>query len=209
MKLLVAIPTLDFMHCDFVRSLINLKIDCEYKVEIYSGTLVYLAREKLAKKAIEDGYDWMLWLDSDMVFQPTLLEDLQFSGKDFVTGVYHARRPGFMSCIFEKIDIEEFKPCEEYPNDTFRAEGCGFGCVLIKTDILKAVKEHYGCCFTPIEGYGEDIAFCRRARDLGFQLWCEPTAVCGHIGHITIYPEDHTRYMSRLEMNINAGSNNA
>lgn len=202
MRLLIAIPTLDYIHVDFMRSLLDLvkRIECRYEIAIISGTLVYVARDKLANKAINEGFDWVLWLDSDMVFQDTLLEDLQFCGKDFVTGVYHARRKGYDSCIFEKIDLDELKKCESYPSQAFRVEGCGFGCVLIKTEILKHIVQTYKTAFLPLKQYGEDIAFCLRARELGYKLWCEPSAVCGHIGHITIYPEDHEDYMRKLEM---------
>lgn len=202
MKLLIAIPTLDYIHVDFMRSLLGLvkKIDCDYEICIMSGTLVYVARDKLANKAINEGFEWVLWLDSDMVFQDTLLEDLQFCGKDFVTGVYQARRKGYDSCIFEKIDLDELKKCGSYPAQAFRVEGCGFGCVLIKTEILKHIVQTYKSAFLPMKQYGEDIAFCFRARELGYKLYCEPSAVCGHIGHITIYPEDHEDYMRKLEM---------
>lgn len=199
MKLLIAIPTTDFMHAEFVKSLVALKIDVPHEICIMSGTLVYMARDKLANKAINEGFDYVLWLDSDMVFQPTLYDDLSFSGHDFVTGVYHARRPAYNSCIFEKIDLDSFKAVEKYPNDIFRVEGCGFGCVLIATQILKDVMLTYKTCFMPIKDYGEDIAFCLRARDMGYKLFCDPSVVCGHVGHITIYPEDHDVYMSRLE----------
>lgn len=202
MKLLIAIPTLDYMHSEFVKSLIGLisKLECRYEISIQSGTLVYMARDTLAKKAINENFDFVLWLDSDMVFQPTLLEDLQFSGRDFVTGVYQARRPGFMSCVFEKIDLDSFRPCEKYPRSTFQVEGCGFGCVLISTAILKHVMQTYKTCFMPVKDYGEDIAFCLRVRDLGYKLYCEPSAICGHIGHITVYPEDHEAYLAKLEL---------
>ena len=199
MKLLIAIPTTDFMHAEFVKSLVALKIDVPHEICIMSGTLVYMARDKLANKAINEGFDYVLWLDSDMVFQPTLYDDLSFSGHDFVTGVYHTRRPAYNSCIFEKIDLDSFKAVEKYQNDIFRVEGCGFGCVLIATQILRDVMLTYKTCFMPIKDYGEDIAFCLRARDMGYKLFCDPSVVCGHVGHITIYPEDHDVYMSRLE----------
>lgn len=202
MKLLIAIPTLDYVHTEFMRSLIALiqTIECQYEVCIMSGTLVYVARDKLATKAIEEGFTNVLWLDSDMVFEDTLLEDLQFCGQDFVTGVYQARRKGYDSCVFEHIDLESLKKCETYPRRAFKVEGCGFGCVLVSTAILADVKKHYKTCFLPMAQYGEDIAFCFRARELGYQLWCEPSAVCGHIGHITIYPEDHEDYMTKIGM---------
>lgn len=202
MKLLICIPTLDYMHSEFVKSLTKLTMRLkderkDFNVEIISGTLVYTAREKLAKKAVNEGYTHTLWLDSDMVFGDDLLDDLMFSGQDFVSGIYHTRRPPHGSCIFKDIRldyIQRYDDCD-YPNNTFQIAGCGFGCVLISTEIFKAVYERFGDAFLPEHGLGEDIAFCRRASACGFKLWCEPGVRLGHIGHLTIYPEDRERWI--------------
>lgn len=207
MKLLIGIPTHDFVHVEFMRCLIalldQLKRDgVDYTLDIDSGTLVYIARERISHKAINEGFTHVLWLDADMVFQPTLLDDLMFSGKSFVTGVYHARRKGYASCIFKTIEInKKVERFDKYPNEAFEIAGCGFGCVLIETEILKAVTLNKGPCFLPLAGYGEDIAFCKRATEMGYKIWCEPSAVCGHIGHITIYPEDYEHWKTTIQGN--------
>lgn len=204
MKLLIAIPTLDFVHVDFMRCLINLctklKDDgVRFEVCIQSGTLVYVARDKLSSKAINEGFTHVLWIDSDMIFRPEAFDELLDTGKDFVTGVYHARRPGHASCIFKRCDdLNHIERYTEYPKDTFEIGGCGFGFVLIKTAILKRVMLHYGTCFCPLKDFGEDIAFCNRARGLGESIFCEPSVRLGHIGHIAVYPEDEEKWKSNL-----------
>lgn len=202
-KLLIGVPTLDYMNVEFVRSLtallMRLRDDgVNFDLDIESGTLVYIARERIANKAITEEYSHVLWLDADMVFGPDLLDDLMFSGKSFVSGIYHARRKGYASCIFKGIDVGGVERFDDYPKETFEIAGCGFGCVLIETEIIRAVKRAYGTCFTPIKSYGEDLAFCKRCRDIGYSLWCEPSVVCGHIGHITIYPEDHEQWKTTI-----------
>lgn len=205
MKLLIGVPTLDYINVEFVKCLFaliqRLRDDgITFDLDIESGTLVYIARERIAHKAINEGYSHVLWLDSDMVFKPDILDDLMFSGKNFVSGVYHARRKGYASCIFSSIDVEHdgVKHIEKYPTSTFRIAGCGFGCVLTATDVLKTVCLNAETCFTPLKNYGEDLAFCKRASDLGFEIWCEPSAVCGHIGHITIYPDDYEAWKKTI-----------
>ena len=88
-KLMIAVPCMDYMHCDFVKSLNALTIHLcregwNFNVEIHSGTLVYFARNRLASKAINEGYTHILFLDSDMVFDENIVETLMFCGKDFV-----------------------------------------------------------------------------------------------------------------------------
>lgn len=191
MKLLIAIPTTDFMHADFVNSLIKLTAHLQregiaHHVELVAGTLVYLARNKLACKAINEGFTHILWLDSDMVFNETIVEDLAFCGKDFVCGVFHSRRPPYNSCIFKSI-----KPAErvkDFGLEPFEIAGCGMACVLVSTQVLCQVQNHFGNCFTPTDDYGEDLAFCWRAKSMGTEIWCEPTARVGHIAHVPIWP---------------------
>ena len=203
MKLLIAIPAHDYMHIDFVNSLLGLtkKLDEEevdYEISIHGGTLVYCARDALATKAIEGGFTDVLWLDADMVFTDTVLEDLQFCGKPMVSGIAHGRRAPHLSCLFTEVypGVERFT---EYPSEPFKVAGCGFGCVLMKTEILKAIKERHGTCFFPTRELGEDLAFCQRVTEGGWEIWAEPTVRLGHIGHIRIYPEYRELYENTFE----------
>ena len=204
MKLLIGIPSTDFLHVEFMKSLTNLilrlkddKID--FKVHFESGTLVYCARDNIARKAINEGYTHVLWLDSDMVFTDDFLDSLMFCGKPFVCGIFHSRRKGYHSALFKNIDLNELERFEEYPNEPFMVAGCGFAGVLIETHILRDVMYRDGTCFLPMMAYGEDLAFCKRATEMGFEIWAEPTAVMGHVGHITIYPEDHEKWKAEVE----------
>ena len=205
MKLLIGVPSYDYMHAEFVKCLSALLIHLaregvQFELAINNGTLVYIARDKIACRAINEEFTHVLWLDADMIFQPTVLDDLLDSGKDFVSGVAHSRRPPYLSCLFKRMDdlshLERFEDC---PAEPFEVAGCGFACVLIKTEILKDVQMHYKTCFLPERDWGEDLTFCRRARAMGHRIFAEPYVRLGHIGHDVIWPEDHQRYMERLE----------
>lgn len=197
MNLLICIPTTDFMHAEFVKSLTALIMNLKdhhimFSVKIMDGTLVHVARENLAKMAVTEPFTHTLWLDSDMVFDSELLDDLMFSEHDFVSGIYHARRQPHGSCIFKSIDPDHIERYEnfEYPRNTFEIAGCGFGCVLVKTTIIRDVINMFGTAFLPMKRLGEDLAFCQRVHDAGYKMYCEPGVRLGHIGHITIYPDD-------------------
>ena len=205
MKLLIAIPTMDTVPVVFMESLLRLtrRLSLQgvpYEVAIESGTLVYMARDRLACKAINGDWTHVLWLDSDMVFSENIVDDLQFCGEDFVTGIAHGRRKPFMSCVFKNIDLDHLErwQLEDYPISAFEVAGCGMACVLIKTDILRAVQMKDGTCFTPFPRYGEDLSFCKRAAALGYKIWCEPTVRLGHVGHLIIWPDDCARYLDEI-----------
>ena len=204
MKLLIGVPSLDFVHVDFVKSLIGLtqKLQSDrinHEVFVCNGTLAHVARDKVACKAINEGFTHVLWLDADMIFTPEILDDLQFCGKPFVTGIAVSRRPPFKLCIFKDLRLDHLENFEELPPEPFRVAGCGFACVLIEVDILKQVQNHYRTCFLPMQSYGEDLAFCLRAKEMGHEIWAEPTVRLGHIGHNAVWPEDHQRYMESLQ----------
>ena len=193
MRLLIAVPCTEYMHADFTVSLLKLtqhlqREGIKFDWEIKTGTLIYLARNSLCCRAINEDFTHILFLDSDMVFHETVVEDLLFCEKDFVCGAFQSRRPPYRSCIFSCLQPAERVKNEEYGIEPFRVAGCGMACTIISTEILKAVQNKYGTCFTPTEEYGEDLAFCWRANTTGAEIWCEPTVRVGHIAHVPIWP---------------------
>ena len=203
MKLLIAIPSYEGLQPEFVRSLTVLEQKLRddnvwFEVKIIPGTLVHIARDRLAKHAVNNGFDEVLWIDDDMVFDSHLYEDLKMCGKDMVCGLFVSRHYPYVSCLFKSIlPVERIN---EYPDEAFRVAGCGFGCVLMKTQILKDVMvSHDGKCFVPDQKLGEDCAFCYRATGLGHEIWCEPTARVGHVAKIVIWPEDVERFRGNIQ----------
>ena len=198
MKLLIAVPTLETVPVEFLESLSGLICHLkdegvDFKLKIEAGTLVYFARENLARYAIANHFSHVLWLDSDMVFDDEIVEDLQFSGKEIVTGIAHSRRPPFSSCLFTEIfpGVEKWKG--DYPRDTFKVAACGMACVLMSVDVLDKVRETFGTMFQPMTNpitYGEDVAFCWRASQVGYSIYAEPGVRVGHVGRRIIWPED-------------------
>lgn len=198
MKLLIAVPSGDYLHVLFVKSLAALlkRLDqdgIDYELAIHEGSLVYIARDTLACKAINEDFTHVLWLDSDMVFNEDLLDDLMFSGEDFVTGIAVGRRAPYPSCLFSDLDKPE--RITEYPTNTFQVAGCGFACVLIHKEILRGVWMTYKTCFHPTDLLGEDTAFCWRAGQLGFKIWAEPAVKIGHITHYVVYPDNREKLL--------------
>lgn len=195
MKLMVAVPTTDYVHAEFMKCLVGLsnkliRDGVDVRVEIVGGTLVYIARNRLAQTAVNEGYTHVLWLDSDMTFGPDIVDDLLFCGKDMVCGAFIMRRPQFGPCVYEDIHAEPMKKVREFGTQPFKVNGCGFATVLTTVELLKAVYDRFGTYFRPTEKFSEDIAFCERVNAIGREIWCEPTVRPGHIAHIPVYAGD-------------------
>lgn len=202
MKTFIAIPCMDEVDVTFMQSFIGLMTVGEVKKGIVSGSLVYEARERLALSAIQNESDYCLWLDSDMVFEPTLLLDLIKHEKDMVCGLYCARRPPYSPSLF--IDVNKdgkigARTVRDIPDHLFEVEACGMGALLVKTEILAKCFDTYETCFQPIKGYGEDISFCIRARELGNKLWCDPSVKVGHIGKTIITYDTYKEYNNAIK----------
>jgi len=72
-----------------------------------------------------------------------------------------------------------FRWLTHWPEDVVGpVEGCGFGCVLTSTRLLRAMGD--GPWFT-FEKYSEDFDFCLRAARAGFQLHVHTGVLCGHL----------------------------
>ncbi len=197
MKLMVAVPTTDYVSAEFMKCLVNLSMKLvregvDVDVQVSSGTLVYIARNRLASRAIDHEYDQVLWLDSDMTFGESIVEDLLFCGKEMVCGVFVSRRPPYKPCVY--TDISEpgnMIKVEQFGTQPFRVDGCGFATVLTSVKLLRDVRDRFGPCFQPTDRYGEDLAFCDRVKKLGREIWCDPTVRPGHIAHVPVYAGEH------------------
>lgn len=197
MRTLIAIPCMDMVHTIFMRALLGLNQVGECHFALSCSSLIYDARNTLAKQAIQEGYDRMLWFDSDMDFQSDFMErlcaDMDENNLDIVGGLYFARRAPTNPIVYQKVgyyhseEKDEVTPMAlsyyEYPKDQlFECEGIGFGGVLVKVDLLKKVQDKFGLPFSPILGFGEDLSFCTRARDVGAKIYCDSRVKMGHVG---------------------------
>lgn len=199
MKTLICLPCMDMVHTAFLRSILGMRKVGETKYTITCSSLIYDSRNQMAKKAVEEGYDRVLWLDTDMDFEPDLMERLSArldEGKEFVSALYFTRkapvRPVIYSeCGYFELEGGAVRPVvvwyDNYPeNDIFKVQAAGFGAVMMTTDLIKRVLDKYGLPFAPMLGFGEDLSFCGRASQIGAELWCDSSIKCGHVGLGTI-----------------------
>lgn len=206
MRTMIAIPCMDMMHTQTVISLTGLRIRGEAKFAYSVSSLVYDSRNTLARKAITEGFDRVLWLDSDMEFEPDLLErltqDLEEIGADMVSAFYVTRKGKIKPVVYDKcgynhvegtLEVIPFaRTYYDYPRDTlFECEAVGFGGVLMNVSLLKEIDEKFGLPFAPILGFGEDLSFCLRVRDLGKKIFCDSRVKMGHVGNHTFTEGDY------------------
>lgn len=197
-KILIAIPCMDMVSARFAQSLSTLKKTEHCVVSFLINSLIYDSRNKLAAYAVEGEFDYILWLDSDMVFPPNTLERMmktldEHPEIDILNALYFRRGAPFTPVAFDVLDINDKGECNfvdmtEVPEGLKEIAGCGFGCVLMRTDCLLDLAAKYGnnSWFTPIGNVGEDCSFCIRARNEGYKIFCDPTIPIGHMAYAPV-----------------------
>lgn len=190
-KVLIAVPALDVMPTQTTWSLLNLTRDQPSRFSFIVRASCHDARNLLAREAIDSGADRVLWIDSDMVFEPDLMQrlgkDLD-AGWDMVCGIYFKRELPVTPVIYREVNRAEGRaePYLDYPRDAvFPIAGCGFGAVMMRTALLRRMCARP---FTPFERLSEDLSFCWRADDLGARIACDSRVKVGHVGQI-VYGE--------------------
>lgn len=214
MRILIAVPCMDQVPAPFCQSLAMLRKVGDCVLSMQMGSLIYTSRNTLATRAIQTEADYVLWLDSDMVFEPDLLERLMKTltenDLDIVAGLYFRRVQPYSPVLFKDLTLIrdtffEWSEFKEVPSDLFEVAGCGFGCVLMKTDPFIDVQAKFGNMFAPIGNTGEDLAFCWRARQCGYKVWCDPSIICGHVGYVISDDKFYLAYQQKqLEEQNNA-----
>lgn len=194
-KVFIAVPSMETLPALFCQSLALLQRAGDTMIGFEVGSLVYNARNNLARQAIMAEADWVLWLDSDMVFKPDLLQRMlkvcTENKIDFLTALCFRRKPPYTPCLFDRLEKVEkgasYTAILSVPDGIFEVGGCGFAGVLLSTDVLLGVAAKFnGRMFDPIDGFGEDVAFCWRARQCGYQIYCDSSIELGHVGSCVV-----------------------
>ena len=199
MKILLAVPCMDMMYERSAESVFNMRKPEGTDVVFKPNSLIYDSRNLLSIRAVQEGYDYVMWVDSDMICPPdglmTLLDDMETYDTRMVTGLYVKRRFPTEPVIYDVVQepgkdkdgrfVSRIRTYVNYPEDmVFDVDGCGFGFVLTKTSLLKDVWDKFGPAFAPFQWAGEDISFCHRVNLIGDQIMCDSRVKPGHMGTI-------------------------
>jgi cellulose synthase/poly-beta-1,6-N-acetylglucosamine synthase-like glycosyltransferase len=162
---------------------------------LVEGSLIYDARDEIARYAVENDYDYVLYADSDMVFTADDVKRIVSHNADICSGLYVTRHGENNNVCYSKVITRRNFPFRE-PKlivDTATTgyspvEAVGFGFCLVKCSVIKTMLKRYKSLFEPKWGVGEDIAFCIRAKKCGYSIFTDRDVKLGHIGEV-VYGE--------------------
>ena len=139
-------------------------------------------------------YDYMLWIDSDIIFHPNDFIKLYNLKKEIASGLYFMQNGQQFATVqdwnektFEETGRFEFLTPEHLKNQNkpFIVDYTGFGFMLIKNNVFEKLKYPW---FRPIwKKFGnvteftmEDVAFCHLVKELNLDVWVHPEVIVKH-----------------------------
>lgn len=166
-----------------------------------NGTSLMRQRDMLVAKFLETDCTHLLWVDSDIGWSAADAEKLRETGKEFVAGCY-ARKS-------KRADV----PAVLLPNregELYEASHVATGFLLVSREALKQMTigaptytsagVTYNSYFHQrLEEGTDDLAFCRRYRESGGQVWLHTGCVVVHMDGNTPYLPDLTDLRAPIE----------
>lgn len=192
-SVLIAVPTYENISCETFKSIYDIdkmNYDCEF--EFIKGYGCANARNKIAQTAINDCYDYVLMIDSDMTVPKDILKNMLEDPKDVVLGCCAHKSSKYydnLVCIYHddgEYDYTHMYSIDELNNTSdhrIKVHGGGMACALIKTDVFKKLKYPW-YKWTDYENkssLSEDLYFCSLCRDKGIDIYADTRVRCGHI----------------------------
>jgi len=191
-RIAIVVPNYQYIEADCMKSIYNLIVPPGYTTDliIVQGYTVETARNFAVKNVLNEGYDYTLWVDSDIILPFNILERLLATNSDIATGWYCKKLPG--SEITELYGPDKLSQrtmvnimTKELPkNGVIPIIACGFGCTLVKNEVYNKIGDKDWFHYTSTNGMmcSEDIDFCIKAKDKGCSIVADCSMRCQHIG---------------------------
>lgn len=142
---------------------------------------IAMNRENIVLDLMNSGYDYdkMIWIDSDISWEPEDFLKLYYSDKDILTG-------GYISLDGSVPNFKDDKYTEKYfvtdvPVDKIEEiTACGFGFLAIKKGIFEVVPRPWFQAEVSGSMVAEDVAFCHNARKMGYHIFFDTSIRVNH-----------------------------
>lgn len=174
------------------------------RIPRYSSANVSNARNWIVREFLEKATaDWLLMIDADMTFEPTLLDDLltnaSMTRAPVVGGLCFGVEDGTLFPTLYgvaegwagEVGIHTIRFDEYPPNTMMQVAGTGAACLLIHRTVLEKVRDaqraNGNTAYpwfqeTVFSGApcGEDVTFCHRVNSLGIPVYVDTGVTLGH-----------------------------
>lgn len=182
MSVLVATPTGGTIHPETFASLWKMRGQAGFAY--VRGHDTGISRNMLARKAVDEGYDHILFVDADMVIPDNALELMMQGDADVVSALYPKRSDRTKANVYRESPGSglPYANADGLP-DRVPISFCGFGCVLVKVELFRRMEyPWFQFCELPNYDYiSEDFFFCQEAMRANAVMEADTRVRCGHI----------------------------
>lgn len=136
-------------------------------------------------------YDKILWIDSDITWSPEDVLKLYESDKDVISGAYllaSGEATAYKKLLGPGYTFEDILKMK----DLVQVDGTGFGFLCVKQGVFESLsRPWFQSSWITMEDeetkeefsfpiMGEDLSWCKRAREAGFEIWLDPSVKVIH-----------------------------
>lgn len=214
MKILIAVPTFENIYPDTFKSIYGLDPGGhELMFDFVRGYDVATARNRIAQEALDEGVDYVLMVDNDVVLPEDVIinhlddpkdvclgyyahrdNDNIYRGRTSVCKLYQPNGQKYFNYPLESeytaAELIEKKENGEYK---FQIHGGGMGCAMIRTDVFRRIRyPWYDWVNYSDDNRGmlsEDLYFCEECRHQNIPIYTDTRVGCGHMLRRIQWPE--------------------
>ena len=203
---MIAITTAETVAHEVMESIYNLDVpdDVETTLRIIHAYNVADGRNSLADMMMNEGFDYIFFVDNDVILPKNALVDLYNMNWYFSVGTYPRKEeqtltsPDPFTTLYYHSDKNKEVYCPFFlPKSQLKrgyitqVDCCGLGCALIRRDLFEKIEKpwfffaHEGEPIATNTGeycIGEDMWFCRKVIRANMQIWAHGSVLCGHLG---------------------------
>ncbi len=172
-----------------------------YPVErVYGHSAIDQARNQIATDALAEGFDELMWIDSDVGFDPLDVDRIRAHGLPFCCALYPKKGQRAFAFNFKEGTEVVHLGTE---GGLLEIDRAGFGFTHTRREVYEAIVENeglptcnevWGEAMTPYfqpmivpdaKGHSylaEDFAFCERAKRAGFKIMADTRMRLFHVG---------------------------
>jgi GT2 family glycosyltransferase len=182
------------VHGEFMEALFVEANRAKAKVHgMWSEPYVDAARNRVVEFFMASDCEWFLSVDTDIILPDLVVQRLMARRQSLVGALIYVDADPIFPQIYSKIADFGFGGMGQYvvneawnPGELVKADATGAGCLLIHREVFDKIPEgsQYRWFEHEREGqqmFGEDFTFCRRARQVGFQLYIDTAVHAKHI----------------------------
>ena len=207
-SVMIAMPCYDSVKVSTMISLIKLvqqlgKSGIQVSINTMKSPLIHQARNYLTSVFLTTDFTHLLFVDSDVEFEPEAVLRMLVAKKDVICTPYRVKSLDVNQKMYT-VELKKDAPLE--PGDLIEITAGPTGIMLIHRDVFKKIIEKFPELkiknsvfpqpgpdheyyynffeFTFNEGYaaGEDVSFCKLVQKTGFKLYANTASFTKHHG---------------------------